>query len=738
MEVKKGQAIIIIFMIILLMIVSLLLPLILLQSVTKSFQIESGSSSSVVLAEKELQIEEVNNGDPLIKVYQNSQGIDYIKFEYIHGITPLDIEYIFYYDYDKAEWLLAYPGSYIVSGNTTLYLYTPPYYNGIIEIITSLGNAFYLPVQSSIGLTTCANIYNITQVQTITPILILPNGTSITLQEGTLIITPEPNSLPKIATGNVNIPAGSTIILTNGNEVSVPKGAILELGNSILIQKCIESGYFPISSFLTGYQSDNDNIGTIPLEERNPQLQTQTLVQWFIASGNIYPIKIISNSPSTKTSTPQANVAYYSDYAPTGGYMLWSGDAGLIIGGGFCVNNNNKPSQSPSPLNPSSSQYYLAFTVQLYNGTWVTIVDPNPLPQIGNENGQPSSALTLAVGTYDAQTGTIALYINGTLVSEVKLKPNLMLNASATSFMDVGSVYNGSGNNILLKSLPGFSGDIFDAGNNEYSFNGALGPSFIYNISLTSAQIKALYQGQIPSPNNIVVLWSQNTAEEVYLNTKTGSTEPAYYTTMPPPNPSSVLSSEAVEVYNLADLSNLNGFWGWAGAIPTAFAPFSDIIIWGGPSPVLFNPTLIQGKNINITFESQGLLIPKEPGNYIFSVNFTDNVPIAENNQAPNGYANEWVVIYINGQKVFEGKYIDNQLNVLYSNVYYFQQRNMPEFSYDLTKAVNLTVIFTFNLDVKNENNQGVPAIYFNLMWMPPGSQWFQYIPITSLQPFIL
>jgi competence protein ComGC len=149
MEVKKGQAIIIIFMIILLMIVSLLLPLILLQSVTKSFQIESGSSSSVVLAEKELQIEEVNNGDPLIKVYQNSQGIDYIKFEYIHGITPLDIEYIFYYDYDKAEWLLAYPGSYIVSGNTTLYLYTPPYYNGIIEIITSLGNAFYLPVQSS-------------------------------------------------------------------------------------------------------------------------------------------------------------------------------------------------------------------------------------------------------------------------------------------------------------------------------------------------------------------------------------------------------------------------------------------------------------------------------------------------------------------------------------------------------------------------------------------------------------
>ncbi|TRM77223.1 hypothetical protein DJ528_07005, partial [Sulfolobus sp. B5] len=508
---------------------------------------------------------------------------------------------------------------------------------------------------------------------------------------------------------------------------------------SYLIQKCIESSYFPISSFLTGYQSDNDNIGTIPLEQRNPELQTQSIVQWFIASGNIEPITIQTTSKGA--ITPQADVAYVSNTPPEGGYIVWTGDAGLIVGSGIDIGSaNNPPANNP----PQSSHYYLAFTVQLANGTWVTILDPNGLPQVSEENGQPSSALTLAVGVYNAQTGQMAMYINGTLVSEAQISGITYLNASATAFFDVGSAYNATGPapapppgpaQSTLTWLPGFSGDIADAGSKAYSFNGALGPTIVYDIPLTSTQVEQIYSyGEIPSPNNVVVLWSQNFAQEVYLDTQTGTTQPAYFTNPHNP-PNNQLSSEAVEVYNLADLSNLNGFWGWAGAIPTAFAPFGDIVIWGGPSPVLFNPSLLVGKNINITFESQGILVPEKPGMYTFSANFTDFVPIAENNLPPSGYADEWALVYINGKLVFEGKLVNNQVYVEYSDNPEFVSNNLPEFSYFLNKPVNLTVVFTFNLDV---GNNAAPAIFFGIMWLPPGAQWFEPIPITNLEPLLL
>ncbi len=52
---------------------------------------------------------------------------------------------------------------------------------------------------------------------------------------------------------------------------------MLNLSNSILLQKCIESGYLPISSFLTGYQSDNDNIGTIPYRGEKSRITDSNL-----------------------------------------------------------------------------------------------------------------------------------------------------------------------------------------------------------------------------------------------------------------------------------------------------------------------------------------------------------------------------------------------------------------------------------------------------------------------------
>ncbi|AWR98143.1 hypothetical protein DFR86_11750 [Acidianus sulfidivorans JP7] len=742
---KKGQALIIAFVIIVVLVIAAILPFLLVVNSSNYLNLQGAKSASVISNEKTLQVQEVESGDPYIFAGQNSNGNVYLKFVYVHGYTPLYVNYIYYFN--GTGWQLAYPRGFGVITNTTLYLFTPIGYSGDIIVITNLNNEFIIPVQHSIGLETCANIYSliITSAASSSPELICPS-TTIPLTGNATIITPTDNALPKVATNeNLILPKGTVIILPNGNEITLQNNATLELySGDFLIQKCIESGYYPISSFLTGYQSDNDNIGTIDLEERNPELQAQTLVQWFIASGNIQPITICVNNGPT---TPKANVSYLSTYAPQGGYVLWTGDAGLIVGDGIQIQHSSPPGPKPGPNpNPpgSNNNYYVAFTVQLSNGSWITIVDPNGFPVVGEENNQPSTALILAVGTYDPNTGQMSLYINGTLVSQVTLPAGIELNASLNSFMDVGSVYNGSGpaSNGELKSIPGMEGDIADGGSPSYSFNGALGPTVVYNTSLTPYEVSEIYNGALPSPNNIVVLWTQNTAEEVCLNTKTGQTTPTYFTNQPGgpgPGNSNTLLSDAVEVYNLANPSEFNGFWGWAGAIPTAFAPFNDIVIWGGPGPIFFNPNIIEGEPINITFESQGELKPINPGSYIFSVNFTDYVPVAENALISGAnalnYANEYAIVYINGKLVFEGKYVDNQLTVIYSNNQAFMQNNLPEFEYRLTGPVNITTVFIFNMENVNIGSTP-PAIYFSLMWEPPGSSYFEYIPITNIVPF--
>ncbi|WP_054839101.1 hypothetical protein [Sulfuracidifex metallicus] len=648
------------------------------------------------------------------------------------------------------------------------------------------------------------------------------------------------------------------------------------IGTVIGKGEVINSGYFPISSFLTGYQSDNDNIGTISTETRNPMLQNQTLVQWFIASQGLNSPINISTSQGGPT-VAKANTPYYSTYAPQGGYLIWSGDAGIIVGNGIEINNNGGPGGGSTQQNPNN-EFYIAFTVQLSNGTWITIVDPNGFSgDVATENGQQSSGLTLAVGSFgSSQTNSqISLYLNGTLVSQAnipkglhlyydsacvqgnvvsgtqgppgKQNPNnpiviettggsttpqanlayyssteptgdqiatsdngkiillegnsiqiqtsgqypaqptnpqpssnyyialsvqlyngtwitivdpnpinptssteaigkflgsqnnaqmsLYLNNQLVShvtlnekdilcypFMDVGSVYNISNNEI--KTIPGMSGDINDAGANSYSFNGALGPGFLYNITLVQTQVQSIQSGTLPSPKDIVVLWSENTAQCVNLNV--------------PGNPGT-LCRDAVEVVNLANPNDLNGYWGQGAAIPTAFAPFNDIVIWSGPAPLVFNPSVLAGKNINITFESQGMLIPKNPGTYVFSVNFTDNVGQILR------YANEYVTVYMNGQKVFQGSYVNNHLNILYSNIP--NDVNYPIFEYHLVKDINITTVFTFNLaDASSSTtapgpgpghtNSGITAIYFGLMWTPPGQSGFQYISINNFQPF--
>ena len=657
---NKGQAIVILGLVLLLMIFITIIPLLLTVGLNPVYSKQSTLSYSQLLSQKNLQLLEIEEGNPEITVSTQGDAV-YLNFNYFGQITPITIDHILYYS--NGQWKPAYPSNITVSGDTTLSLYVPPGYQGFIDIVTDLGNSLYLPVSTAGGLTTCANIYNVSSGEVYLGTQPLPVGT--------IIITPQPNQLPNLVHGiDATLPKG-TIIIENGTEIKLPAPQELNTINGVVIQKCFTSGWYPISNFLTAYQSDN-YTGTVisPNSPNNPSLQSQTLVQWFIASGNIEPIVIhVTNNPQP----PSNNVHYLSNTPPEGGYIVWSGDAGLIVGSGLIVGNGQNAG-NPGNSNP----YYLAFTVQLKNGSWETIVDPKPIGQ-GQE-----SPLTLAVGSYDEGSGTMSLYINDTLVSTVKLG-SLQLNNTLSAFMDAGSASNSTSTTSYLN---GIEGNVNTRGSPLYSFNGTLGPTIIYDVSLPGSEIQEIYQGKIPSSQDVVVLWSQNMVLQI---------------------------GGAYKVPNLADPGLFDGYWGLGAGSPTAFSPSSDIIIWGGGAPLILNPNILflnSNQQINITIESQGLLTPIVPGYYKFVVNFSDPV------NTGSGGTPEYVTVYINGEKIYEGT---NE-----------NQGSINTFNYYLSQPVNITTYFTFTL----ASNQQNPEIYFNLMWMPPGSTSFEPIPLSSLTPF--
>ena len=657
---NKGQAIVILGLVLLLMIFITIIPLLLTVGLNPVYSKQSTLSYSQLLSQKNLQLLEIEEGNPEITVSTQGDAV-YLNFNYFGQITPITIDHILYYS--NGQWKPAYPSNITVSGDTTLSLYVPPGYQGFIDIVTDLGNSLYLPVSTAGGLTTCANIYNVSSGEVYLGTQPLPVGT--------IIITPQPNQLPNLVHGiDATLPKG-TIIIENGKESILSAPQELNTTNGVVIQKCFTSGWYPISNFLTAYQSDN-YTGTVisPNSPNNPSLQSQTLVQWFIASGNIEPIVIhVTNNPQP----PSNNVHYLSNTPPEGGYIVWSGDAGLIVGSGLIVGNGQNAG-NPGNSNP----YYLAFTVQLKNGSWETIVDPKPIGQ-GQE-----SPLTLAVGSYDEGSGTMSLYINDTLVSTVKLG-SLQLNNTLSAFMDAGSASNSTSTTSYLN---GIEGNVNTRGSPLYSFNGTLGPTIIYDVSLPGSEIQEIYQGKIPSSQDVVVLWSQNMVLQI---------------------------GGAYKVPNLADPGLFDGYWGLGAGSPTAFSPSSDIIIWGGGAPLILNPNILflnSNQQINITIESQGLLTPIVPGYYKFVVNFSDPV------NTGSGGTPEYVTVYINGEKIYEGT---NE-----------NQGSINTFNYYLSQPVNITTYFTFTL----ASNQQNPEIYFNLMWMPPGSTSFEPIPLSSLTPF--
>jgi hypothetical protein len=189
---------------------------------------------------------------------------------------------------------------------------------------------------------------------------------TLNLPNGTEIFEPNITALPTlIGPGEiVALPNDTTIIFPTNNGVVAIKiikdYATVEVSGGYILKKCLYDGDLPLSSFLTGYQSDNDNIGMLNVTKyggsNNPMLQSQTIIQWAIpdsgiSQGLVIPYVIASNSPpppsgpqnciNLLSSGSKANVPYYSNYELLGGYAVWTGDAGIVIGKG--IGNNPGP-----------------------------------------------------------------------------------------------------------------------------------------------------------------------------------------------------------------------------------------------------------------------------------------------------------------------------------------------------------------------------------------------------------
>jgi len=207
---NKGQAIVILGLVLLLMIFITVIPLLLTVGLNPVYSKQSTLSYSQLLSQKNLQLLEIEEGNPEITVSTQGDAV-YLNFNYFGQITPITIDHILYYS--NGQWKPAYPSNITVSGDTTLSLYVPPGYQGFIDIVTDLGNSLYLPVSTAGGLTTCANIYNVSSGE-------VSLGTK-QLPVGTIIITPQPNQLPNLVHGiDATLPKGTIIIEKTGRKLN--------------------------------------------------------------------------------------------------------------------------------------------------------------------------------------------------------------------------------------------------------------------------------------------------------------------------------------------------------------------------------------------------------------------------------------------------------------------------------------------------------------------------------------
>jgi len=514
--------------------------------------------------------------------------------------------------------------------------------------------SYLSPEDSSIsnvsnGLSLCTNIYELNGAGG----TLESGGSTTTLSAGTLIVVPN-GGLPELVIGPyyVNLPPGTKV-----NGQLLPSGGVLFVDNGgELVQECNNLAYLPVTSFMDLVLGHNTWIGTIEGEPYYPSdLGSQSISQWIYlhaSSRSLNQLKspslpeiVIVNSTAPSLLDASSNTVYWSEYAPTGGYVLWSGNSGLIVGGGPAL-------YSPTPLTPSKSSgiYSVAYTVEVASGEWLTIVDPDSL------NGL---TLNLLTGVYNSQTGFVGLYVNGTLVSHAHIEPQ-QLNP-VNSYADSGSVTGKSSGGTLFTCLSTLPGGTTSSANNpaslSYTYSGYLGNSYVYQDALDQQEVESIFKGLLPDISNLQVLWDQG----LLLNAN--------------PTP---------EVPNLVNENQFNAYFGGTEASQPSLNTLP--IIWAGGNPINLNNPALQGTNI--TFTIQGYIKPQVSG----KTSFEPLLQMIGSNRAEN-YTDEYLQVYMNGTNVYSASLVNNNLEAPSST-----------FSYDLTYPTNLTIKFTFTVN----SNEGV------------------------------
>ena len=138
----KGQATIVAGIVFVIILFVALIPFLILTMTTPSYNVQGSQSASQFEQAKDLELFQIESGNPKIIYGATPSGQVYLNFTFLHGFYPLQIVAIYYFN--GTVWVPAYPGNLTVSSNEVIYLFTPPHYSGPIDIVTSYDNQIVL------------------------------------------------------------------------------------------------------------------------------------------------------------------------------------------------------------------------------------------------------------------------------------------------------------------------------------------------------------------------------------------------------------------------------------------------------------------------------------------------------------------------------------------------------------------------------------------------------------------
>ena len=327
MIVVKAQASVIVGLILMIILFSVIVPFLVFTMTSPSYDIQGKQYVSQATQARDQQMFQIESGDPLISYVLTPSGQDVLNFKFLHGFYPLQITGIYYFN--GTSWVSAYPGNLTVSSDLTIYLFTPSFYSGPIDIVTSYANQIVLYPKQFGGLE-CTNIWTLflnnqqssayitlypgqnTQVEYIyatgSPSTeTVTSEMTLNLPSGTEIFEPNTTALPTvIGSGEiVALPNGTTIIFPNPNNgvvaIKIIKDYVtVQVSGGYIQQKCLHANGLPLSSFLTGYQSDSDHIGMLNATKygggNKPTIQKQTKIQMEDSNARTQPRRVITGS----------------------------------------------------------------------------------------------------------------------------------------------------------------------------------------------------------------------------------------------------------------------------------------------------------------------------------------------------------------------------------------------------------------------------------------------------------